>query len=248
MTTCSSAGCDTRRRREGAAHDPRRTPTSITPASATMAPTCPDASHFGCSSGATSTFCGCSSARSAAPPCPSLLAAGMTIDHAPPLTKTADDDDDPLPTAGIRSPTADDDHHGNSCQWRCSSTATSPSVAALAFPRAHTGWGARPTRVPPSAPLGAADYQSTHRHAPPSALAQQFAHAHVPAACPLCTGPESLRTHRSEHAPLLGSSALLTDDGTEFDSQLLTELCRLWGIKRCYTPPLHPPRVTMRSE
>ena len=34
--------------------------------------------------------------------------------------------------------------------------------------------------------------------------------------------------------------AVLTDNGTEFDNQLLKELCRLWRIKLCYTPPLHP--------
>ena len=33
---------------------------------------------------------------------------------------------------------------------------------------------------------------------------------------------------------------MLTDNGTEFDNQLLKELCRLWRIKLCYTPPLHP--------
>ena len=34
--------------------------------------------------------------------------------------------------------------------------------------------------------------------------------------------------------------AVLTDNGTEFDNQLLKELFRLWRIKLCYTPQLYP--------
>jgi hypothetical protein len=34
--------------------------------------------------------------------------------------------------------------------------------------------------------------------------------------------------------------AVLTDNGSEFDNVLLRELCKLWRVKLCYTPPLHP--------
>ena len=33
---------------------------------------------------------------------------------------------------------------------------------------------------------------------------------------------------------------VLTDSGSEFGNVLLKELCRLWRVKLCYTPPLHP--------
>ena len=70
--------------------------------------------------------------------------------------------------------------------------------------------GSCAARVPPLAPLGAADYSRTHRRAPPSTLAQPLAHAHAPAACRRI-GTESLRTHRStrrSRVPQLYSTAL----------------------------------------
>ena len=71
----------------------------------------------------------------------------------------------------------------------------------------HTG-GAYAAHVPPLAPLGAAGYSRTHRRAPPSALAQPLAHAHVPAACRRTGTGSLLAAHAQEHAPLSGSSAL----------------------------------------
>ena len=34
--------------------------------------------------------------------------------------------------------------------------------------------------------------------------------------------------------------AVLTDNGSGFGNVLLKELCKLWRVKLCYTPPLHP--------
>ena len=33
---------------------------------------------------------------------------------------------------------------------------------------------------------------------------------------------------------------MLTDNGSEFSNVLLKESCKLWRVKLCYTPPLHP--------
>ena len=113
-------------------------------------------------------------------------------------------------------------HTGEGASYSRASTCSARSrrLPAHASPRAAAGTSAaaRSTCVPPRVPLGAADYQRTHRHAPPPALAQQLAHAHAPAAfplctgrtaarartrarslCLLCTGQESLRMHRNTH-------------------------------------------------